>query len=141
MDYRQLGPFCIIEKINDVTFRLDLPPQLRLHPVFHSSLLETYQDNTIPNRITPPPSPIKLEVRPEYEVVAILDSKIIRKKLYYLVNWLGYSPSEHTWETVENVANAVKNVANDGALIEDFHRQYPDKLGRLTLRLKEGVVS
>ena len=28
------GPSCIIEKINDVAFRLDLPPQLRIHPVF-----------------------------------------------------------------------------------------------------------
>ena len=40
LDYRRLGPFRINEKINDVTFRLDLPPQLRIHPVFHSSLLE-----------------------------------------------------------------------------------------------------
>ena len=42
LNYRQLGPFCINGKINDVTFRLDLPSQLRIHPVFHSSLLEPY---------------------------------------------------------------------------------------------------
>ena len=119
MDYRRLGPFRIIGKINDVTFRLDLPPQLRIHPVFHSnSLLEPYQGNTIPNCITPPPPPTELEDGPEYEVAAILDSKIVRNKLYYLVNWLGYSPSKRTWEPVENVVNA-------RALIEDFHQQYP----------------
>ena len=106
MDYRRLGPFRIIGKINDVAFRLDLPPQLRIHPVFHSSLLEPYQDSTIPGRIKQPPPPIELEDGPEYEVVAILDSKIVSNNLYYLVNWLGYSPSKRTWEPIENVTNA-----------------------------------
>ena len=78
--------------------------------------MEPYQDNTIHNSITPPPPPVKHEDGLEYEVVAILDSKIFRNKLYYLVDWLGYSPSEHTWELVENVAN-------DQALLEDFHCQ------------------
>ena len=68
LDYRRLGPFRIIGKINDVAFRLELPPQLRIHPVFHSSLLEPYHESTIPGRITQPPSPIELEDGPEYEV-------------------------------------------------------------------------
>ena len=137
LDYWRLGPFRINGKFNDVTFCLDILPQLRIHPVFHSSLLEPYQDNTIPNRITPP---IELEDGSEYEVTTIHDSKIVRNKVYYLVDWIGYSPSEHTWEPVENVANA-------RALLEDFHHQYPDKLGpqskttRNTRCLKGGIVS
>ena len=117
-----------------------LPPQLRIHPVFHSSLLEPYHESTIPGRITQPPPPIELEDGPEYEVAAILNSKIVRNKLYYLVNWLGYSPSEHTWEPIENVTNA-------HAFLEDFHRQHLDKPGpqykttRDTLRFKGGIVS
>ena len=77
---------------------------------------------------------------PEYEVVSILDSKIVRGKLYYLVDWLGYSPSDRTWELVENVAHA-------RPLLEDFPRQYPDKPGleskvnRTTRRSKGGIVS
>ena len=63
---------------------------------FNSSLLEPYHESTIPGRITQPPPPIELEDGPEYEVAAILDSKIVRNKLYYLVNWLGYSPRECT---------------------------------------------
>ena len=76
----------------------------------------------LPFLIPRPPPPIDLEGGPECEVAAILDSKIVRNKLYYLVDWLGYSPSERTWEPVKNVTNA-------RALIEDFHRQYPDKPG------------
>ena len=140
LDYRRLGPFRISGKVNDVTFRLDLPPHLRIHPVFHSSLLEPYKANTIPDRVTPPPPPLELDAGPEYEVVVVLDSKFVRNKLYYLVDWLGYSPSERTWEPVEHVANAQD-------LLADFHQQYPDKPGpqsaptRSTRRLKGGIVS
>ena len=122
MHYRRLGPFHIIGKINDVTFLLDLPPQQRIHLIFHSSLIESYQGNTILNHITPPPPLIELEAGSEYKVAAILESMIVCNNLYYLVDWLGYSLSERTWEPVENVVNA-------RALIEDFHWQYPDKLG------------
>ena len=55
LDYRRLGPFRIIGKNNDVTFCLNLPPQLWKHLVFHSFLLEPYQDNIIPGHIKPPP--------------------------------------------------------------------------------------
>ena len=108
--------------------------------MFHNSLLEPYQENTIPERITPPQPPIELEDGPKYEVAAILDSRIVRNKLYYLVDWLGYSHSERTWEPIENVTNA-------RALLDDFHRQYPDKPGpqskttRGTRRFKRGIVS
>ena len=89
---------------------------------FYSSLLEHYKANTISDRVTPPPPPFELAAGPEYEVAAILDSKLVRNKLYYLVDWLGYSPSDRTWEPVEHVANAQD-------LLAEFHRKYPDKPG------------
>ena len=94
----------------------------------------------VPGRITQPSPPIELEDGPEYEVAAILDSNIVRNKLYYLVDWIGYSPSEQTWEPIENVTNA-------HVLLEDFHHQYPDKQGpqskttRDTRRIRGGIVS
>jgi hypothetical protein len=86
------------------------------------TVLSSYQENTIPRRIIQPPPPIELEDGPEYEVAGRLDSRIIRNKLYYLVGWLGYSPSERTWEPFENVTNA-------RALLDEFHRRHPDKPG------------
>ena len=87
-------------------FRLDLPTHMRLHPVFHSSLLEPCATTTIPHHIVPPPLVVQLADGPEYEVAVILDSKIIRNKVYYLVDWLGYGPNDRTWEPVDNVTNA-----------------------------------
>jgi hypothetical protein len=120
LDYQRLGPFIISHQINDVAFRLDLPPHMHLHPVFHVSLLEPYNASSIPDRVVPPPPPVQLVDGPEFEVKAILDSKIVRKKLYYLVDWLGYTPNDRTWEPAENLDNA-------SDLVAEFHRQYPNK--------------
>ena len=48
LDYQHFGPYVISGKINDVTFRLDLPPHMHLHPIFHVSLLESYTTSSIP---------------------------------------------------------------------------------------------
>ena len=42
LDYQRFGPYMITGKISDVAFRLDLPPHMHLHPVFHVPLLEPY---------------------------------------------------------------------------------------------------
>lgn len=122
LDYERLGPFTILEAINDVTFRLGLPASLQLHPVFHVSLLEPYRENTIPGRIPPPPPTVEINDELEYEVAEILDSRFIRHRLHYLVDWLGYPPSERTWEPVEHLEHAAEK-------IREFHARFPTKPG------------
>ncbi|OWZ18318.1 hypothetical protein PHMEG_0007612 [Phytophthora megakarya] len=39
---RWIGPYSIAEKLGREYYRLALPPKLRLHPVFHTSLLNPY---------------------------------------------------------------------------------------------------
>ena len=90
LDVRRLGPFAIIEQIGASAFRLELPPSMQIHPVFHISLLEPFVANTFRGRIVAAPLPIEVDGLPEFEVFAILDSKFRRRKLYYLVDWVGY---------------------------------------------------
>ena len=103
LDYQRLGPFVISGQINDVAFRLDLPQHMHLHPV-----LEPYVSSLIPDRVIPPLPPVELAEGPEYQVEAILDSKIMRNKLYYLVDWLGYTTNDQTWEPAENVMHGLR---------------------------------
>jgi hypothetical protein len=63
-----VGPFPIIEKINDVAYRLELPPTMTIHNVFHVSLLKAYR----PGSQKPPPLPIEIEGELEFEVEKIL---------------------------------------------------------------------
>ena len=96
LDYQRFGPYVISGKINDVAFRLDLPPHMCLHLVFHVSLLESYTTSSIPGHVTSPPPLIQVSDGSEYEIAVILDSKIVRNKLYHLVDWLGYTPNDQT---------------------------------------------
>ena len=45
LDHTKLGPFKIQDKLGLVTFRLELPKGMRIHLVFHISLLEPALDN------------------------------------------------------------------------------------------------
>ena len=123
LDHKKLGPFTIEKKISSHAFRLALPHGLRLlHPVFHVSLLEPYRENTIANRTQPPPLPVEVDGTTEYEVSAILDSRIHRRKLQYLVQWAGYEGTAEaiSWESPENVENSP-------LLVAQFHAKYPNK--------------
>jgi hypothetical protein len=120
LDYKRLGPFGIIKKINEVSFELKLPPWLRIHPVFHVSLLEKARVNDLSsrNQLNPPP-PVEIENHEEYIVQEILDSRLARRRLQYLVDWLGYPPSERCWVDSSDVHAPVK--------VREFHRKYPWK--------------
>ena len=120
LDYKRLGPFHIIKRINLVAFRLALPPTFRIHNVFHVSLLELYHPSRIPGRHPPPPPPVELSTGEEYEVDQILDSRYRRRQLQYLVLWKGYPISDATWEPITHLQNALE-------AIRDFHQRYPHK--------------
>ncbi len=85
LDYKRLGPFKIAKFVDVVACQLELPPQFKIHNVFHVSLFEPYHENPIPKRHREPPAPVKIEGQEEFEVQEVLDSKNIRGKLLYLV--------------------------------------------------------
>jgi uncharacterized protein YifN (PemK superfamily) len=68
--------FLIIKQINVVAFKFKLPSSMKMHHVFHVSLLKLYHVSTIPRRIHEPLPPIEVEGEQKYEVEDILDSKI-----------------------------------------------------------------
>ena len=122
LDYKKLGPFRIIQRVNPVAFRLELPQHFGLHDVFHASLLEIYHPSGIPGRHSSPPLPVELSTGEEYEVDQILDSRMRRRQLQYLVLWKGYPISEATWEPVTHLQHAPE-------ALRDFHQRYPLKPG------------
>jgi hypothetical protein len=120
LDYKRLGPFPIVKKIGKAAYRLKLPSSMRVHPVFHVSLLARVRPNDIPGRVQEPSPPIIVDDQEEYEVEEVLDSRIRRRKLQYLVHWKGWPVSARTWEPCENLVHAQD-------LVGEFHRAYPSK--------------
>jgi len=112
------GPFEITEKINEVTFRLNLPQPMidrKIHNAFHSSLLKPYVEDTFERKPVPPP-PIKLSTNSdEYEVERILHHRKRHRKLQYLVKWKGYPDHENSWLSIENLKNCQE-------LLDKYHQ-------------------
>ncbi|MBW0571050.1 hypothetical protein O181_110765 [Austropuccinia psidii MF-1] len=98
--------FSNLKKVRTHAYYLKLPSQWKLiHPGFHISLLEPVKTLTIPSRNKEPPPPIIIEEEEKWEVSQIVDSKFNRGKLWYLVQWEGFSkdPEKSTWEPAENL--------------------------------------
>ena len=94
---KRIGPFKVLEKIGTTSYKLDLPPTWRIHPVFHSDLLSRFSKPVFDHQKSddrPPPDVI--DDHEEYEVEKILDSHFYRRKLQYLVLWKGYPPEDAT---------------------------------------------
>ncbi|MBW0565262.1 hypothetical protein O181_104977 [Austropuccinia psidii MF-1] len=122
---RWLGSFPILKKVSTNAYHLKLLSQWKsIYPVFHISLLEAVKTSTIPNRYQEPPPPIIIEEEEEWEVSQTMDSKLKRRKLWYLVKWKGFSQDSErsTWEPAENLKNCLE-------LVKHFYSFYPEKPG------------
>src|SRR5882724_10892363 len=108
LDHKWLGPYSVEKVISRSAYCLKLPLSFsRTHPVFLVTLLRPYNTDTIAEHIQqdPPPPVIKDGVE-EYEVEHILDSRVFRNKLEYLLCWKGYRVEEDKWRLVEDVKGA-----------------------------------
>ena len=108
-----IGPYKVLSKVGHVAYHLDLPDALRIHDVFHVSLLRPYaSDGTIQ-----PPPPILIEDEEHFEVDRILDHmdrKLRQKgnKREFPVRWLGYVPEHNSWEPEENLQDCQETLGN-----------------------------
>jgi len=94
---------------------------MQVHPVFHVSLLEPAARDPLPGQQQPPPPPVEIDGEEEWFVDSILDSRMYRRRLLYLVKWTGFD--HPNWEPAESV-NEIEGVTR-------FHEQYPRKPGPL----------
>ena len=94
-----------------IAFRLDLPEQVGIHPVFHVSQLKPYVSSSTPTVVTSPP-PVYADRRGAYyEVETILGKQRRGRKWYYLIKWAGYDDSDNSWEEYADVRHLTDLVA------------------------------
>nr|GEX60584.1 hypothetical protein [Tanacetum cinerariifolium] len=102
---RFIGPFEILDRVGEVSYRLALPPQLsHVHNVFHVSLLRGY--NYHPYHVIQYPfDKIREDLSFAEEPEAILDrqERVMRKKTIPLIKvlWKNHPEREATWENEE----------------------------------------
>jgi hypothetical protein len=116
LDFKKLGLFRVIERVSSVNYKLELPKTSKLHPVFHVSLLEPAKGTAQVDRAT--------DIQPEhdadiYNIEKILDRRISKGIMMYLVKWLDWDDIHNSWEPESNLSCPEK--------LEAFYRLNPTK--------------
>ena len=98
---RYCGPYAVIKRVNNQAYELLLPPHIKVHNVFHISLLKKYVPDA--NHILDDELPLvskdgTLDINPER--VLQTRTRVLRNRTLneYLIKWSGYPEEDATWE-------------------------------------------
>jgi transposase InsO family protein len=107
LDYKYFGPYKVLEQIGTQAYKLDLPPSLAIHPVFHVSLLEPFRpDEQFRRKQATPMEVVGQEGQDIYEVDHIIEKKWDKDHWKYRVRWKDYQSDEDTWEPATNISTS-----------------------------------
>ena len=124
LDHHCLSPFVICQRIEKQVYWLDLPDIMKVHSVFHVSLLKPYQANEISNCVQSPSFSVIViteeEKSEKYKVKVILKIRLFYSNLQYLIRWKNYTESESVqWCSSDDVMNAAE-------LMNQFHQDHSE---------------
>ncbi|XP_050374823.1 uncharacterized protein LOC126792451 [Argentina anserina] len=111
---RYYGHFQVVDRIDKVAYKLDLPSSSRIHPVFHVSLLKKRTGDTSNIISTLPPFDSKgiLLCEPE----SVLDMQVVchKKKniTQWLIKWSGLPLEDATWENAQDIVSTYPAFGN-----------------------------
>ena len=128
LDDKMLGPFPVVEQVGH-SYKLLLAPTMKIHNVFHPSLLRKAHQDPLLDQKTAAPRPIMVDGTEQYEVDDILDAKRDHGRLKYRVKWRGYEDRDLDWY---NADDGEFDAAAD--VVAEFYRKYPWKPKPAALR-------
>ncbi|MCO5576289.1 hypothetical protein L7F22_030098 [Adiantum nelumboides] len=96
---RFAGPFKILKRIGSLAYKLELPSHVKVHPVFHVSLLKKYVPNV--HHVLQDNSKLKDDGTLSVEPDLVLDRRVkhLRNRdiVELLVKWQNYSVEDASW--------------------------------------------
>ncbi|KAH9657611.1 hypothetical protein KPL70_023155 [Citrus sinensis] len=97
---RFYGPYKVIQKIGQVAYKLELPIEFKIHPVFHVSCLKKKVGEAV-TPITELPT-IREDGHLQLVPDSVLDRRVVQRSnrpcVQWLVQWSNSFPEDATWE-------------------------------------------
>lgn len=122
LSQQYVGPFKVVERVGRLAYRLAVPEDWKVHPVFTIAQLEP----------APPPSDDPYQrPRPthpqavsadgqDYDVERLLNKRVVRKgrglATEYLLRWKGYGPEFDRWYNLKDLQDALE-------LVEEYEEE------------------
>ena len=99
LDHKMIGPYKI-KKLVGSSYQLDLPTSMKIHDVFHPSLLQKTSADPLPGQDNDSAPPVVVDDEEKWEVDDILNAK--RKgrsrKVQFGVKWKGYDKNKEWYD-------------------------------------------
>jgi len=109
INYKQLKSFRRLKKIDMQTYKLKLLKKYDvIHLIFHVSLLKLWHSCDENSKL----QIILVEEKKKWKIKKILDQRIKKEKIEYLVQWVDLSFYKNFWESMKNLSNAKKIIEN-----------------------------
>jgi transposase InsO family protein len=120
LDIQNAGPYKILAQEGN-SYRLQLPDNLRIHPVFAPQLLRKAAMDPLPGQLPVPEPPIQVTEDEEWEVEEILAVRVRNRRLQYRAKWVGYD-IDPEWYPASNFKYSPHK-------LRDFHLHNPTLRG------------
>ena len=110
-------PFSITRVVSCTSYQLKLPPQWKLHNVFHATLLTPYKEMALNGQLYQEPALELINGQPKWEVESLLKVQRQHNQLQFLVQWKGFSEAHDSWEPAKDI--------HMDKLMTDFYKRHP----------------
>lgn len=130
LSFKYFGPFTVIARVNEVSYRLQLPEGSSIYPVFHVSLLR---------KVLTPGTSASDQLPPAYSQLQIPE-RILEKRWrpgarktreQGLVRWSGADETQDTWEDLQDLQRRFPEAATWGQVASEETGGVSDPNNRL----------
>ena len=115
------GPYQVVERINEVAYRLQLPEKARIHDMFHVGVLKPFFGEP---PVAAPPLPQLCNGRVVPQPEKVIKSRLNRGCRELLVQWQGTTAADANWVP-----------------LEEFQREHPTYQLATSCFLRRGEMS
>ena len=118
LNHKMIDSFKIL-KVLESACQLKLLSFMKIHNIFHISLLRSDSNDSVQRQISSKTSSIVMNDEDEWELNDILNARKFRNKIQFKTKWRNHS-SDNTWYPTDNFNNAKE-------IVDEFYRQYSNK--------------